>query len=106
VWARDLKDAIRDAGGFPLGEGFLTPRPWPRSLPSSSPCPRSSRNLRLRRRAPGRRGNQASRTSGEKGAHRWDFSRHEPQAGCRRGRPTGPWRAWSGAARSSRAGWE
>jgi uncharacterized membrane protein len=25
VWARDLKGAIRDAGGFPLGEGFLTP---------------------------------------------------------------------------------
>src|SRR5215212_7154060 len=25
VWARDLKLAIRDAGGFPLGEGFLTP---------------------------------------------------------------------------------
>ena len=25
VWARDLKAAIRDAGGFPLGEGFLTP---------------------------------------------------------------------------------
>ena len=25
VWARDLKDAIRGAGGFPLGEGFLTP---------------------------------------------------------------------------------
>jgi uncharacterized membrane protein len=25
VWARDLKTAIRDAGGFPLGEGFLTP---------------------------------------------------------------------------------
>jgi uncharacterized membrane protein len=25
VWARDLKHAIRDAGGFPLGEGFLTP---------------------------------------------------------------------------------
>jgi uncharacterized membrane protein len=25
VWARDLKSAIRDAGGFPLGEGFLTP---------------------------------------------------------------------------------
>ena len=25
VWARDLKDAIRDAGGVPLGEGFLTP---------------------------------------------------------------------------------
>jgi hypothetical protein len=25
VWARDLKVAIRDAGGFPLGEGFLTP---------------------------------------------------------------------------------
>jgi hypothetical protein len=25
VWARDLKDTIRDAGGFPLGEGFLTP---------------------------------------------------------------------------------
>src|SRR3712207_4005385 len=24
VWARDLKRAIRDAGGFPLGEGFLT----------------------------------------------------------------------------------
>ena len=23
--ARDLKRAIRDAGGFPLGEGFLTP---------------------------------------------------------------------------------
>jgi hypothetical protein len=25
VWARDLKRAIRDAGGTPLGEGFLTP---------------------------------------------------------------------------------
>ena len=25
VWAHDLKEAIRDAGGFPLGEGFLTP---------------------------------------------------------------------------------
>jgi len=25
VWARDLKRAVRDAGGFPLGEGFLTP---------------------------------------------------------------------------------
>jgi len=25
VWARDLKRAIRDAGGSPLGEGFLTP---------------------------------------------------------------------------------
>ncbi len=25
VWARDLKAAIRDAGGVPLGEGFLTP---------------------------------------------------------------------------------
>ena len=25
VWARDLKRAIRQAGGFPLGEGFLTP---------------------------------------------------------------------------------
>jgi hypothetical protein len=25
VWARDLKTAIRDAGGVPLGEGFLTP---------------------------------------------------------------------------------
>jgi hypothetical protein len=25
VWARDLKGAIRDAGGVPLGEGFLTP---------------------------------------------------------------------------------
>jgi len=25
VWARDLKRAIRDTGGFPLGEGFLTP---------------------------------------------------------------------------------
>jgi uncharacterized membrane protein len=25
VWARDLKSAIRDAGGFPLGDGFLTP---------------------------------------------------------------------------------
>jgi len=25
VWARDLKSAIRDAGGVPLGEGFLTP---------------------------------------------------------------------------------
>src|SRR5215213_4034332 len=24
MWARDLKHAIRDAGGFPLGEGFLT----------------------------------------------------------------------------------
>jgi len=25
VWARDLKRAIRDAGGVPLGEGVLTP---------------------------------------------------------------------------------
>jgi uncharacterized membrane protein len=25
VWARDLKRAIRASGGFPLGEGFLTP---------------------------------------------------------------------------------
>jgi uncharacterized membrane protein len=25
VWARELKRTIRDAGGFPLGEGFLTP---------------------------------------------------------------------------------
>src|ERR671916_119592 len=25
VWARELKRAIRDAGGFPIGEGFLTP---------------------------------------------------------------------------------
>jgi hypothetical protein len=25
VWARDLKRAIRDIGGVPLGEGFLTP---------------------------------------------------------------------------------
>jgi uncharacterized membrane protein len=25
VWARDLKRAIRDSGGVPLGEGFLTP---------------------------------------------------------------------------------
>ena len=25
VWARELKRAIRDAGGVPLGEGFLTP---------------------------------------------------------------------------------
>src|SRR3712207_916453 len=25
VWARDLKRAVRDAGGYPLVEGFLTP---------------------------------------------------------------------------------
>lgn len=25
VWARDFKAAVRDAGGVPLGEGFLTP---------------------------------------------------------------------------------
>jgi uncharacterized membrane protein len=25
VWARDFKRAIRDAGGVPIGEGFLTP---------------------------------------------------------------------------------
>ena len=25
VWARHLKDAVRDAGGVPLAEGFLTP---------------------------------------------------------------------------------
>ena len=25
VWARDLKRVIRETGGFPLGEGFLTP---------------------------------------------------------------------------------
>jgi len=25
VWARDLKRAVRGAGGIPLGEGFLTP---------------------------------------------------------------------------------
>jgi hypothetical protein len=25
VWARDLKRAIRQTGGVPIGEGFLTP---------------------------------------------------------------------------------
>lgn len=25
VWARQFKNAVRDAGGVPLGEGFLTP---------------------------------------------------------------------------------
>jgi uncharacterized membrane protein len=25
VWARELKRAVRDAGGVPIGEGFLTP---------------------------------------------------------------------------------
>lgn len=25
LWAKDLKQAVRDAGGFPLGEGMLTP---------------------------------------------------------------------------------
>ena len=25
VWARNLKQVVRDAGGVPLGEGFLTP---------------------------------------------------------------------------------
>jgi hypothetical protein len=25
VWARDLKRAIRQTGGFSIGEGFLTP---------------------------------------------------------------------------------
>jgi hypothetical protein len=25
VWTRDLKRAIRETGGYPLGEGFLTP---------------------------------------------------------------------------------
>jgi hypothetical protein len=25
VWAKQLKDAVRDAGGVPLAEGFLTP---------------------------------------------------------------------------------
>lgn len=25
VWARSFKNAVRDAGGVPLGEGFLTP---------------------------------------------------------------------------------
>jgi uncharacterized membrane protein len=25
IWARDFKQAVRDAGGVPLGEGFLTP---------------------------------------------------------------------------------
>ena len=25
VWARELKRAVRETGGFPLGEGFLTP---------------------------------------------------------------------------------
>jgi hypothetical protein len=25
VWARDLREAIRDAGGVPVAEGFLTP---------------------------------------------------------------------------------
>jgi uncharacterized membrane protein len=25
VWARDLKRAVRDAGGLPIAEGFLTP---------------------------------------------------------------------------------
>jgi uncharacterized membrane protein len=26
VWARDFKRAVEDAGGIPLGEGFLTPQ--------------------------------------------------------------------------------
>ena len=38
VWARDLKGAIRDAGGFPLGRASSRPRPWPKSRPTSSPC--------------------------------------------------------------------
>jgi hypothetical protein len=25
VWAKDFKDAVRDAGGVPIAEGFLTP---------------------------------------------------------------------------------
>jgi hypothetical protein len=25
LWARDFKSAVRDAGGVPIGEGFLTP---------------------------------------------------------------------------------
>lgn len=25
MWARDLKQAVRDAGGYPVAEGFLTP---------------------------------------------------------------------------------
>lgn len=66
VWACELKRAIRETGGFPLGEGFLTPRPSLKSLPSFSPCQRPSRNSRPRRRAPGRRENQASRSTNRK----------------------------------------
>ena len=45
-----------------------------------------------------------SRTNGEKGEHRWDLWRNEAHSGGRRGRPTGPWRACSGVARSCREG--
>src|SRR5215218_4737634 len=91
-------------GAFRSGRVSLRPRPWPQSLPSSLPCQRPSRNSRARRRAPGRRENQGSRTNTEEGERRWDLWRNEAHSGCKRGRPTGPWRACSGVARSSRAG--
>src|SRR5215208_4455694 len=112
VWARDLKEAIREAGGFPLGEGFLTPETLAEvaiELVAMSEAIEEleTEEARPRRRAPGRREDRASRTNGRReGEERWDLWQHEPQTGGRRGRPTGRWRAWSGAARTSRAGWE
>src|SRR5215216_4879386 len=68
-------------GAFRSGRVSLRPRPSLPSLPSSSPCQRPSRNSRARRRAPGRRENQGSRTNEEEGEHGWDFSRNEAHSG-------------------------
>src|SRR5215211_522130 len=92
---------------FPLGEGFLTPETLA-AVATELPChvrgPRGTRGGGGGRRGVGSRYNQGSRTNTEEGERRWDLWRNEAHSGGGRGRPTGPWRACSGVARSSRAG--
>jgi hypothetical protein len=54
VWARDLKRAIRQTGGFPIGEGFLTPEEVAEVAAELVACPRSSTSWRPRRQRPER----------------------------------------------------
>src|SRR5215204_1346138 len=92
---------------FPLGEGFLTPETLA-AVATELPChvrgPRGTRGGGGGRRGVGSRYNQGSRTNTEEGERRWDLWRNEAHSGGGRGRPTGPWRACSGVARSCRAG--
>src|SRR5215217_5319323 len=92
---------------FPLGEGFLTPETLA-AVATELPChvrgPRGTRGGGGGRRGVGSRYNQGSRTNTEEGESRWDLWRNEAHSGGGRGRPTGPWRACSGVARSCRAG--